>query len=481
MAHLTSRIHSLSNETLANIFLSAIAEVFPDLLDSRIPNLSLQTELERVANSPLLSLSRVCSRWHGIALETPTLWSNIEIHGITEGALEQTLSLLKACLARSRDAPLSVLFRAKTFDRHSPHPRIFDLLAQHSHRWETIHFACSFKGLDTSALRGRLPRLTRLEMHSEVRVEHSKPVAPLDFLEVAPALTHLLIPAPLLPMKNVTTLCKQLRTFVCLVVPLHNELQSILHLVPQLPDAAGFHLTLDLDRFVVHEDRDLVLSLPPITASLATFGCRITARVRPHHLTLALSQLFGCLTLPSLEILFLIFEEYPKSTLAWSSGQHSSFLGLCDRSAFSRCLKTLTLEELAISEDQVLEILSALGALERLRVGDSPKDDPLPLVTDSFLRRMTSTVVPRLSYFACVSRRAFTPEIFLDFVMSRLPRVASAFVKSEFKVRLYLVPNCDSNRYLDSPAHATLRQLEVDHTHFSYKWDDFRPPRWSSS
>jgi hypothetical protein len=80
----------------------------------------------------------MCSRWYDIAINNPTFWSDVEINGVlgrTPSALEKTIRLLSARLERSHDAPLSVSLTCEE-DGLPLHPRIFHLLAQHSHQWE---------------------------------------------------------------------------------------------------------------------------------------------------------------------------------------------------------------------------------------------------------------------------------------------------------------------------------------------------------
>ncbi|KAJ7447647.1 hypothetical protein FB451DRAFT_961660, partial [Mycena latifolia] len=63
---LLAPIRRLPSETLADIFASC--RITSD--DGR----SLKMYVERLAQKPLLKLSCVCVRWHGIFLGTPTLW-----------------------------------------------------------------------------------------------------------------------------------------------------------------------------------------------------------------------------------------------------------------------------------------------------------------------------------------------------------------------------------------------------------------------
>jgi hypothetical protein len=112
--------------------------------------------------------------------------------GRTPSALEKTIRLLSARLERSRDAPLSVSLTCE--EDGLPlrvRPRIFHLLAQHSHRWEIGRVGCSVEGLDTSVLSGRLPRLKEVRMNLTLQTVDFFGIAPrLDTLCQCAAATH---------------------------------------------------------------------------------------------------------------------------------------------------------------------------------------------------------------------------------------------------------------------------------------------------
>ncbi|KAJ7607498.1 hypothetical protein FB45DRAFT_727154, partial [Roridomyces roridus] len=177
-----SDIHSLPNEILLEILHLASAITLPDFLQS-YPAI-LETELQRLANAPLRTLSAVCSCWHEMTMSTSTLWTQVDVHGILEHKLEVAIPVLQDRLARSRDAPL--FLRLMTEDTGcAPHHLIFDLLAQHSPRWQTALLCCSFAGLDASVLKGNVPRLEILSLLVQTRVGLCK-AEMVDVFGVAP-------------------------------------------------------------------------------------------------------------------------------------------------------------------------------------------------------------------------------------------------------------------------------------------------------
>ncbi|KAJ7692090.1 hypothetical protein B0H17DRAFT_1284598 [Mycena rosella] len=73
------------------------------------------THVASLAEHPLLTVSRVCIRWHEIALGTPTLWATIDLDGsnMWDTQLKNTaLELLRVALDRSAKASLKISPRA---------------------------------------------------------------------------------------------------------------------------------------------------------------------------------------------------------------------------------------------------------------------------------------------------------------------------------------------------------------------------------
>ncbi|KAJ6484845.1 hypothetical protein C8R45DRAFT_1098992 [Mycena sanguinolenta] len=431
-------IHSLPTETLSDIFRSAVAAVTPP--PSHLVTPVLRTELERIANVPPLALSRVCSRWHDIALKNPTLWSKIEIDAVagTPPALELTLGLLNARLERSHQAPLSVSLVCLDPDQQPFHPRIFHLLAQYSHRWEQLKLVGSLQGLDTSVLRGRLPRLKTLG------VNHDGSLEAVEFFGVAPSLKTLCVTAPLIHSSAVGEIlrCKQLRYFGCMVEFADKQ--------PRQP------------RWLI---------------------CVAVQNFHPQPMSAVLHLILASLTLPALQRVVLGCRLYPQLALEWP---HAQFLALCERSGLGRCLKTLRVAEVRIGEADLLETLSVLPALECLEVGDAPEksikrkgkgkgrgkvDQPKALITDSFLQAMTCApaqdcLVPRLRYFTCVSRMGFTHSLLVDFAMSRFARLSESSI-ALFHLCIHPFPGIDPG--LSSAVRATLRKLAAGQKNFVYE------------
>ncbi|KAJ7154695.1 hypothetical protein C8R46DRAFT_1118144, partial [Mycena filopes] len=419
----TAGISSLPTETLTDIFglASAFAADFwqPPALGPAL----VDTELQRVANAPLLVLARVCSRWHTLAMGHPIFWSNIELHGELGApeTLETTIKLVGARLDRAGDAPLFISLISNSAG-HSTHPRIFHLLAPHSDRWRKLRVWCSLEGIDTSVLKGRLSTLTKLTLHGAVGANK-------DFIAVAPMLVHLCIPPELLHSESLETAIRnqQLRVFASdLVRP-----SETISLLPKLPFAAHCLLLVSLDHPSPQGTVSL-MNLPSVTCA---------HKLDPDPTLLPLNQILASLTLP----------ELPQLQLEWP---HRAFLGLCDRSELGRCLKTLCIVEVRITEKDLLEVLAVLRALETLEVGDA-----------------VHALVPRLSQFTFASKLAFFHGLLLDLVTSRLARSSDAC----FHLSIHLFPAAAA--FLDSTVDVALRDLTVGYNkRFKYcSWEVYIP------
>ncbi|KAJ7141663.1 hypothetical protein C8R43DRAFT_1131281 [Mycena crocata] len=92
----------------------------------------------------------------------------------------------------------------------------------------------------------------------------------------------------------------------------------------------------------------------------------------------------------------------------------------------------LSLYDVATTDAELIECLSALLQLKRLLISDQqqrgPSDDWVPgvlVVTDTLLTALTLTpgtpsIVPRLSLFDCQSALRFDDNLYLEFLSSRV-------------------------------------------------------------
>ncbi|KAJ7770662.1 hypothetical protein B0H16DRAFT_1516233 [Mycena metata] len=390
-----------------------------------IPSYEFEAELDRLANTPLLTLSRVCGHWHHIVINTPALWSTFNLNGVlwnSSYGLEKTMGLLAAGLERSRNVPIEV----RIFDETALPlaPRVFALLALHCHRWRTAEFFCSMDSIDLTVLRGRLS-VQKLDIHLRPMPQGLDFLADtfrLETLAITPSLLAKIGPIPF----------KQLTSLTCGPAG-PSGLSPAISAAAQLSRGSHFHLSAIGGTYQIFP-----VCIPPRMSAISQFSCRLMGNSDYRQACRALGSIFASLTLPNLEELRLTAVEYPKLISQWP---HAQFCELSERSEFHRSLKVLNIAEVLIAEKDLISVLSSLGSLEHLEIADKHLVDgqgaDLVVLTDNFLRTVTvqpdRCLVPRLRHFTCASRLQFTDHIFIMFVASRLELCPSSTFRAEIR------------------------------------------------
>ncbi|KAJ7346976.1 hypothetical protein DFH08DRAFT_961378 [Mycena albidolilacea] len=139
-----------------------------------------------------------------------------------------------------------------------------------------------------------------------------------------------------------------------------------------------------------------------------------------------MGNIFGSLTWPNLEQLDLAQGFDPLFKAEWPHWPHEQFLAL--------------LTNLRIPERELIQILSALPALEHLQLIDKQQKDGPPstefLITDNVLRALTfpaSRLIPQLRHFACDSQLQCTCNVFIEFVKLRVKKSAPGVLRVEME------------------------------------------------
>ncbi|KAJ7218176.1 hypothetical protein C8J57DRAFT_1732266 [Mycena rebaudengoi] len=352
-------IRRLPTEILVYIF-SLHSDAFAPAFKTPFPTwlqYEFEAEVDRLANIHLLTLSRVCGQWHHIVVNTPALWSTFNLNGVLWSTytsssyfLDKAMTLLAAGLERAGNVPIEL----RIFDVGAlplP-PRVFELLAQHCHRWRTAEFHCSMEGIDLSILKGRLPVLQRLE------IDFRNTLHTIDFFEGASRLNTLIVPGSLLakigPIPSI-----QLTELGCARVE-PKDISRAISVASALPPGSHFHLLAD----VYGANRHFPVCIPPMTLAISRFSCRMMGDSLSQNSRRGLGGIFASLSLPNLEELRLLSTRYPKDVAEWP---HAQFLALSTRSGFHRCLKVLRIAEVLITDGDLIEVLSSLESLETSR------------------------------------------------------------------------------------------------------------------
>ncbi|KAJ7451325.1 hypothetical protein FB451DRAFT_1284199 [Mycena latifolia] len=413
---LCAPIRRLPTEILGEIFALTVAST---------PTCSL---LDRLAQMPLLILSRVCARWHAIIMDTPAFWGTIHLHGglwLSPKWTQTVMRLLQSALDRGRDVPLTVSFTNASLT--PPHVPALDLLARHSERWRVAKFGCPFKDMHHFAgIEGRLPLLEMLELNTYG--EHDS--APVEFFRGAPRLRKIAFARGL--GTNVATPALDQLHLLGYKQLTSRHLAMAVSGMANLSQAHAFQLEFSLDEWRSNRAHVLQLGIPPTSSDISRLSIDVSGGFHRPHAEQALAGIVASLTLPHLQTLEFRAGESP---LPWP---HAQFLDLAERSSFSSHLKVLCLSDVDIDETQLLECLRPLHALERLELADHQRADKA-LISNTLLRALTWTpdptqyLAPRLRVLRLRSRLQFSDSVYLDLILSRIApgRIAHSPFRSE--------------------------------------------------
>ncbi|KAJ7147822.1 hypothetical protein C8R43DRAFT_1108180 [Mycena crocata] len=379
---------------------------------------SLTEELDNLAKSNLMQLSKVCSNWHNLITGTSSLWSHIAVNLSYWPSGGPHLDLLKRSLGRAGGHLLTITFCSTSGYSSTMRESVFALLAEHSQRWQSL--ALYIKDWshvpNLSLVEGRLDNLEAL---SFMFLSRNTPSAEqVAVFETAPRLTRVSIIAqhlrccPLLPWS-------QLGTFT------YNAMRTD-DIVP------FFTLMRNAQPGTVFEVRnfsaDRLSPLPPITSAVATFDLMTSRNSMDGGPSLrqAIGDVLDSLTLPHLQNLNLKPDFPTTLPLLWPATQ---FAGLSHRSSFGDTLRSLNICYVTITEDDLILSLTSLSSLQCLTISDERWG--VVLLTDALLRRLTLTSDPgsslatQLKFLDCTSVFKFSTQAYLDFAMARTAHAPS--------------------------------------------------------
>ncbi|KAJ7641061.1 hypothetical protein FB45DRAFT_862325 [Roridomyces roridus] len=394
---------------------------------------------------PLFRLLHVCARWYNIVTGTPTLWDFIAIG--ENAAHETAMALLPLFLERSGTAPLTVYIRSRD-------PGAVSLLANHSERWRDAQRESYLYWKD----------LAFFCFNTVNRVE---------IFAVAPKLRDLLILGDSLAMFTIPPL-DQLQSVSYCRLSTADKLTKALETTSRMlhGTTARFEFVLnsgtDSSRFVAFEP-------PSTTSNIGELLMQIAEHLAPAHGTLFLNNILRSLTLPHLCELSFCATKFPRNQIYWP---HIGFMACVHRSSFQTTLKSLLLEQVVITEVELLACLAGLPALQCLSIGDHQTIAGFHgggkhygvdhhLITDSLLSKLTLStapvgsqsppLIPNLRMLKCHSRLQFDDSVFLDLILSRRAEPSSDSPMFGCKVRWM----AGHFREIDSAVSARLRELRV--------------------
>ncbi|KAJ7162506.1 hypothetical protein C8R46DRAFT_1222618 [Mycena filopes] len=371
----------------------------------------MQYQLDRadLAHDLLLQFSRVCSRWHSVAIGTPSLWADIPLTDClvsTESRTAATISLLRSALERAGNISLIL-----TIPQFLP-DCIFDLLSAHSEQWR--HFTGTLDCLEyfLAAEGTSFPRLEVLDV--DLPWDHLSGLSSARMPNVRTLSVSCLdsVTAAAFPTFSFTRL-----TSFHFINDINPEQRSLIASLPQLSPDVELRITVTF-----WEDEPLLDA--PLTWNIQTFILEFDDPFEGMPCKIALESIVAEITLPHLLHFTLESNNWPFESLPWP---HREFISLCARSAFHTRPCSLDISPVSITEPQLLECLLALPALEKLSISDAWETaaDPVePLISNKLLMQLSVTaesppLVPRLISITLYSQLRFDHNIFLAFVTSR--------------------------------------------------------------
>ncbi|KAF7329992.1 F-box domain-containing protein [Mycena kentingensis (nom. inval.)] len=416
-----------------------------------------RSEMELLAQRPLIMAARVCSRWRAIVMQNPNLWSTLVIrpelwpaHGYTP-----YLSVLTKVLARSENHSLTITFRygdewSRERRCQAVEREAFRLLLRHAPRWRELN--ADGINLQRIALPGEiaLPQLRHLRLQSWPR--H------LNFFSQSPHLRSVHILSFIEPIPDLS--CAELHTLeYALSLARPWKAQSVL---PPLPwGRLGPEATLSLEIGTL----DCAALFPePQGPTISQVG-GLTLRLGANDDTgRCLGWIFAFLVLPELRNLtFIKYGGYDRQNrLRWNPGE---FAMLAERSGFSKTLTSLTLTgSLEISERDLLAALTILKSLEELRISDPTDQDAdlPPRLTDSLLSALNPSdgspvLVPRLDTLDIITTKSFADSSLLQFLQGRITRLGDVRPGEVFYLEMWCV---GAGLDRDSPVWTSMLLLE---------------------
>ncbi|KAF8876673.1 hypothetical protein BD779DRAFT_156718 [Infundibulicybe gibba] len=399
---------------------------FPPELLTKIFAAVVDKELRRRGHgrrSLALRLTWVCSRWRGIVLDTPHLWSRIQLNLDSR----PSLVVLEHYLTRSKQAPLSLAITSYgVHQRGDLWTPFLNILIPEAYRWEHVVFHIAEWGFQfaLAPIKGHL---------------HSLKSLTLSFLNTDGRILDVYEGAPQLTMVDVSGLGRP----ECIMLPW-----------PQLRECYLYEISTALH--VLQVSRNLVFcrlswiwvrhSLPPMdriyNSSLKTL------EITPHT---SLDDDLGCrhfvslLTLPSLQTLKCAPIRQPVDSALWQS-----FFPFLQRSA--RLLTNLTLRRLPFSLAELLECLELAPCLRYLNLKYDYENEYFAF-DNEFMHRLDANrpgcLAPLLTSLSIHGPAVFDETSVAGMVTSR--RHISSHNMVEIALLEYLVLGCSSPSSTSDP------------------------------
>nr|GAT46977.1 predicted protein [Mycena chlorophos] len=362
-------------------------------------------QLHRLANARLLRLSKVCSRWHTVALGTPALWATIHVRVNlstrvpSDSSLRNRLEtraepLLRAALERSENTPLTLMvdLRPEWTDG------LLQMLMQQSERWLNVDLTLYGHSIERIRdAKNRLPLLRRLSLALLTGFDDP----PCNAFAVAPALTHVSLyapgwPPPSLPWSQLHELNVDPDTIADNSASM-DEAMGCLCFCPSNCSVTISDIYVDATGWQSPVE-------PTITSPIEVLHLEASQATNEHTSPPeTLARVFESLNLAHLRDLDI--RSSLGKLLSWSPEAFSAFGGR------SRLITRLFLKNIIIHDHELVKALAVVPALRDLSISDihnSDADVNHQIVTAELYRQLTrnnsrSSLVPHLQRLSCAS------------------------------------------------------------------------------
>ncbi|KAK7041705.1 hypothetical protein VNI00_008994 [Paramarasmius palmivorus] len=367
--------------------------------------------------------SNICRRWREVAMETPRMWSSMTIpFQEWERDLPRLPQIIQLFLERSKTSPLTLRMNFGTYCHVIP-ASVFDavdFLVMHSHRWERLDFeGCGdpfffpvFNNMDRN-----LPIMQHLGLTGR---GHRMDGELIDIFQHARSLRSVaikyssLVDVFLLPRSTITTLQLELVELEILFGLLLSY-DNLQHLeVSRLTDDLGLQDMWDPHFIMVARNTLRNLTIGAVDQS--DICCLL------RHSTFA--------SLDTLKIAGV----YDTPDESWPSWDNHTLVEFLRRSSCP--ITTLSLKWLPITEEQIIQLLRLLPAIENLQLEEFQKGiRPRDAVTNQFITNdfftkclsSTSSPTPALPRLTNLKLTYHTHKLdedaVMDAVMSRMQPV----------------------------------------------------------
>ncbi|KAF9058750.1 hypothetical protein BDP27DRAFT_1432348 [Rhodocollybia butyracea] len=407
---LLSPMRRLSNEVLLHIFEYVCEE---NLLQS-YPWFSNQPPLTELTSPaitylPTMAISSVCSRWHVLALSSPSLWANIRVEMYSPAqdkatALVGFVDTVARFLDRSGDRPLSLSLYLLDTPNYEIEEPLLTMLTQHARRWETFTYSGDSSLTQHVTLSNlHFPLLVELDIGT---FDDRDGISP-DFncFEHAPRLCTLGTP------KMFTSKVPSHQLHHLILRDGHSRLVDMLHKCP---------LVKSLE-VVGWEAYDPQSSEPYTSRTITSLSI-----IKGHEPSLELILL--TFNLPSLNT--FVLESYDMSSGYWATKTFISFI-----SRSSCMITTFILYGMVLSDSDLLAALQVMPSLLHLVIEDSQLAQYRPIISNLIPRLIhhestSISLVPKLHTLRLVSQcnndnGTFDDSAFVSMVESRWFRPGS--------------------------------------------------------